>query len=365
MTGTITNRGFTYPTPAAFIKAGCYLEKELDLSNDALMRMFPFRYEPNADMIVYQYQNIFCGVQGWRGIGNTLPTVALEDTSRECAVLPGYWGEQSYIDEIDLTRRAVRTPPNGCAQAVDITDLVSRKQAWLLRRQQNLMRKLVAETLVYGAYEAVDSRTGAVLQRQKYNINETTASIPWTDYANSVPFIDLMNWRDYYEQQTMTRFGCCAKMYMNRRTYSNLIKNTNPANWRVLSGEYCCQQKTLQQVNDILCAHDLPQIEVYNESYFDCDMTRGPILNDGSAVKRFLIPDNYVVIVGCGDTPTPGAFWYTRNMNTCSDAPQAGPVTMVVDKCDVPPRKISVLSYWNGGVAMECPKRVISAVTSW
>jgi len=362
MSATISCNGYAYPTPAAFVKAGCYLEKESNIDNDLLMQMFPARYEPNADMIVYQHQNIFCGVQQWRGIGNQLPTAQFEEVYRECAVMPGYWGEELYLDEQDLTRRAVRNPPNGCATAVDISDLVARRQNLLMKRRHNLLRKLVADTLVFGAYEAIDQRTGAVVARQKYNINETTASIPWSDKANSTPFLDLLNWRNYYESQTMFKFGCCAKAVMNRNTYNKLMTNVNPANYRALSGEYCCQGKTLGQINDLLCSHDLPQITVYNETYFDCDVTRGPIFaNGGGGNKKFFIPDNWVIIVGCTDT-TIGNMWYTRNVNTCSDVPEAGPVTMVIDQCDRPPRKISVMDYWNGGPALECPKAIISAM---
>ena len=362
MSDIICNNGYAYPSPAVFVQAGCQMQAQSGIENDLLLKFLPFRREPMADMIVFQYTNIFCGLQQYRGLGNALPNANLEEAMTECAVRPSYWGEEAGVSEVDLTRRAVRTG-NGCNTPVDITDLLGFRQKWLMVRRNNRIKKLVADALVFGTYEVVEQNTGAVIQRQKYNINETTSLIPWSDPVNSTPLLDLLNWRNYYEQRTFSKFGSCAKLVMNRNTFTKFMRNTNPANWRTLLGEYCCQGKSLDQINALLEAHDLPQIEIYNETYFDCELTRGPIMSNQLAPKKFFLPDDYAVIVGCCEDSgnRVGNFWFTRNVNTCGNTPDAGPVELVNDYCDKPPRRITVGSYWNGGPAIEIPKAIISA----
>ena len=361
MSDIICNQGFSYPSPAVFVKSGCQMEAQTNIESDLLLQFMPFRREPMADMIVFQHQNIFCGLQQYRGINNALPTVNIDEAFIECSVRAGYWGEQTYVNEVDLTRRTVRN--NGCSTPVDITDLLGFRQAFLMKRRHNLIRKLITDALVYGRYQVTDPRTGRIIENQKYAINETTSLVSWSDPDNSTPLLDLMNWRNYYEMRSYSKFGCCAKAVMNRNTFNKFMRNRNPMNWRTLIGEFCCQGKELSQINSLLCAHDLPQIEIYNETYHDCDLMKGPIFANDMTPKKFFMPDDHVVIVGCcdGSSNRVGNFWFTRNMNTCSGVPEAGPVELVNDECGMPPRKISVGSYWNGGPAIEIPKMIISA----
>lgn len=357
------NQGYQYPTAIALREATCQLMQMPDVANDLLLGMFPERFEPNADMIVFQYENVFCGIQQWRGIGNSLPVANIQTSHRECVVMPGYWGEEAYVDEQEMIRRAVRTAPTGCVTPVDVTDLIAKKDQWLLYRQLNLQRKMAAEALLYGLYEAIDPHTGQPLMRQKYNINETVALISWNDYANSAPFIDMQNWKEQYEASTAIKFGCCGKIIMNRRTFNKIVRNTNPANWSFLFGRYCtdCGQTTLERINEQLCAHDLPQIVLYNESYFECTGT--PIYTNGlvANARRWFIPDDWVIMVGCSDCGPIGERFYTRNANSCGGI-FAGPVSQVVDYCEKPPRRISVMRHWNGGIALSMPRAIVSAL---
>jgi hypothetical protein len=361
----IESNGFAYPTPLALQEATCGLfNQELEFRDDLLLKLFP-EERVDANVIAFKYQNIFCGTQSWRGLGNTLPVVDLSYAEKYCQVEPGYWGEMANLDERDLTKTATYGP-NGCAKFIDLTEAVAFKNRWLFYREMNLQRKLIAEALMFGLYETLHPETGAVVQRQKYNIHEETASVGWSDYANAQPFVDINNLKYKYEQLTPFRFDCnCgARTIMNPRTFQKIVRNTNTANWQFLFGRNClnCTTTQLNTINEQLCAMGLPNIELYNGSYQEC--TGSPQfagVNTGNYSKRYLIPDDMFVMLGCTNSEVIGKRVYTRNAIGCGDV-TSGPFAQVVDNCQVYPRKLQVMRAWNGGIALPCPNAIVSVL---
>ena len=176
-----------------------------------------------------------------------------------------------------------------------------------------------------------------------------TASPAWTTVATSTPLADLRTLITLFAG-TSTTFGTGSRLIMNRLTFNQMIANTNAND---LGGRRAAAGQTVNSLNDInsiLLANDIPTIEIYDRGY----------IPDGGTWTRF-IPNGKVVVIG--ERPngeTVGEFQMTRNANNPDFAP--GPYTFVNDSLDgghPVPRKIRVDDGFNGGPAIFFPGAVI------
>lgn len=358
------NNGFAYPTPMTLVEASCQMMNMPDVTGDLLFRLFPERTDPNTTKLAYRHRNIFCGTTAWRGLGNPAALFSAQQKEKICIVESGDWADSTTLEEQEIRDAATYTP-QGCPAYKDLTDLIAFKNEWMVYRHINLMRKLTAEALVYGLWEAVDPYTGAIKHKEKYAINQTVSRVGWSDYNNSSPFLDFFDWKIRYEMSTPYKFDCCAKAIMNSRTFAKMVRNVNAANWTFLFGRYCtdCNQNTFARINEALCAAGLPKIEIYDGYYQEC--TSGPqfmSLPNGNFNKRYLIPEDTVVIVGCdGCTDTVGERVYTRNASVC-DGIVAGPISKVNDHCEKFPRRVELIRAFSLALGIPAPAKIISAL---
>lgn len=335
--------------------AGCLLPTATELQQ-LQMELFPRYLEgrlafdlmpfasTDAPMITLQQPDIYKGLQGYRGLDK--PTFSVKDRYNPwgtlCEVQPGYWGEHDEINETHLTKWA---GIGQCASVMDATELLTRLQQRLLERRANRIEYNIWQTLVFGRYSALDE-DGMVIHEGVFNLQNVSASIPWTNFAGSFPLRDLRTVQ-LLGRGTSARFDSCARAYMNRETANLLFSNTNPSDVGRVGLSACCNFMGLEQVNQQFLAQGLPQIVIYDEGYYD---------DNGNF--NIYIPYGYVVIIGCRPNNVPvGHYWLTRNAIGCSIS--SGFWQKMIDTCATEiTRRIIVADGHNGGPALEYPRMV-------
>lgn len=338
-----TVMGCLYPTNAEVMALQQELFPRFSVGRLAF-NILPFK-TTDYSQIIFQQPDIFRGMQPWRGLDK--PTQTPKDKwnpfGKMLGVEPGYWGEHDYITEEFMTRAA---QPGTCADVIDLTEQVARRQERLMERRFNRVEFLIWQALVYGKYEAL-STNGQIIHQAYYNVQQVAASVPWSDFANSTPLADF-RCIQLRGRGTSTSFGPDAIAYMNRVTANCLFKNQNPADVGKAALTACCTFMGPDIVNQQFAAQGLPRIDIYDEGFVAEDNNFYPY-----------IPDGKVVIIGRrpGGVPV-GHYFLTRNMTGCT--PTSGFSQKLVDTCDREvPRRISIYDLHNGGPALEYPRAVV------
>lgn len=368
------------PEPEAVRQSMCTLMSQVGYEDDLLLRLFPAVYLPEAKNVRVQFRGVACGLQNWRGVGQTPEVVNYRMIARECVYRPQRWGDKITLDEETLENLPMKR--DGNCWVYDPQEQIGYRQTYLLRRQFNRQRMLASEVLRFGKTYAIEANTGAPMDTQTFPINQpnlTTAA--WTDFANSTPFRDIFNMKLAYEQFSLASFGRDSRLLMHPITFSYLQQNTNEENWKLFGQGFCCYRKTLCEINDLLAGQDLPQIVLYSGFSLDCQGDGNSMIVPGAqnvVPKRFLIPPGWVVWIGkselpdisiknlpyvdsCVDTmPSVGELYYTMNVNTCGGTSMAGPVSETFWKCEQYPKYGEMIQAWNGMFAPTCPGNIIS-----
>jgi hypothetical protein len=317
-------------------------------NNDPIFTHFPIT-SVNDDLLAWEAYDNFKGLQGVRGLNGEPGRVKSIGAKRYIAQ-PGYYGEFATIDEQDLTRRR---PLGTFAGTVDITDLVRQKQDQLLNREIMRVRSIIWGLVTTGTFSVL-SDGGNVVHTDKYTFQTATAAVPWATVATATPIKDFQAIQ-LLSRGTSVQFDSGASAYMNRTTFNNLINNTNSND---LDGRRATQIKAvmnLDELNRVLLASGLPQVEIFDDGYY----------NDAGTWTQF-IPDGKVVVVGRRTNGANlGEYRMTRNANNPNMEP--GSYVKVVDSADTGnpvPRLITVHRGHNGGPVMFYPNGVVILTVS-
>lgn len=278
------------------------------------------------------------GFQQLRGL-NGEPSYVQMVGEKSFSAQPGVFGEYATVDEKMMTLRAQSSI--GASGPVNISDLITERQDYLNNREVDLIEYTHWKALLDGQFTFLGP-TGAVYSDQ-FNIQSVVFS-DWSDLANATPLADLLNLKTYTEGKSVS-FGSNAKLFMNSKTVSYLLRNKNAAD---LGGQLAIvvggtkPLKTLGEINSLLQSNDLPQIVEYNEGYFA----------EGTGTFTKWIPDNAMSLVGArtnGDTL--GEYRLCRNVNNPNGEP--GRYEKVIDHLDRKvPRTIEVHRGHNGGLVI-------------
>lgn len=317
------------------------------------LQLAPTRETDRAE-IIFNTPDIFRGMQQWRGLDKPTPSVPINYNHWGvwCKLTPGYWGEHEKVTEELLTIAASRH--SLCAEPIDLFEVISELQGLLMERRYNRVEFNIWQGFIWGSYEALNHQ-GKVVQEATFNINKVAVSTPWADADNSTPLMDI-RCMQLLQRGTSTSFGSCARVYMNQVTVNCLLRNRNTWDLGKHGVSACCDPFTLDRVNEILLANNLPTIEVYEGGFYD----------DAGGFHTY-IPDGRFVIVGCRPGGVPIArYWLTRNAVDCVNATGVGSgfVQRLLDNCNIEiPRQIKLYDLHNGGLGIHYPHAVISVET--
>jgi hypothetical protein len=330
----------TYGYPAAAELQEIEQEKlPILTANDPIFTIMPM-VQADAHLCEWEQEDNWTGLQQVRGLGGQ-PGRVNKVGAKRYSMEPGVYGEYSTIDEVELTtRRKYGT----FDQPADISDLVMREQDRLLMRRLDRIR-YIGWTLVATGTFAVSNEKG-VIHTDTFSLQTYAAGVAWATVATAKPIQDFRAVKLQARGKGVS-FGGQAKAYVNQVTANNMLNNTNAVDIGgklVTNGNH---MTSLADVNKVLLANDLPQIEVYDDGYLDDTNTFQP-----------WIPNAKVVLAGF----RPGGariadYAMTRNASNPNMAP--GAYTKVDDDENRVPRSVRVHDGHNGGPRIYFPSALV------
>jgi hypothetical protein len=332
---------FLYPTSAELEEVARDFLPRLEEGRVGL-QLFP-RRSVDSHLLLWEQRDNFQGLAQVRGLNGEPPKVKRVG-HKQYQMVPGVYGEFVEIQEDEITtRRRV----GDFAAPIDLSDLVGEADQQLIVRELDRLEWIVWTLLTTGTF-AVSNQQGAVTHTDSYTTQTFTAGTAWTTFATATP---LANFRavQLLSRGHSVNFGGGATAYMNRTTFNNMISNTNANDIAGRRASGLLTVLNLPEVNKVLAGEDLPQVQIYDQGYYD-----------ETGTFQLFIPNAKVVLVGQRPNNAPvGEYRFTRNANNPGLAP--GPYRMIEDTLEMnrPPRKLAVHRGHNGGLALFFPSAVV------
>lgn len=312
-------------------------------ANSPVFDIMPIESAPTgADMLLWDQEDDFTGMQQWRGLNNE-PATVNRMGSKRYAAFPGVYGEKEVLREDELTRRKSIHSLSGASGPISLDDLVMQAHTQLLHRRLVRIETILWNLLISGSF-SVSGPNGATVYQGSYTRQQITPATPWSTYATSTPLADMMAYRDLENGQDVT-FSAAGGAYqlMNAVTARHIFKNANAAD---LGGKKVEGGNTLNGINatnNIFLEYDIPPIRVYNKGY-----------KDASATFQKWIPDGKVLLVGKRLSGVRvGAYRYTINQVSLNAATK--PVVFTKIRTDLTPEVVEVHDHHNGGPILQYP----------
>lgn len=304
-----------------------------------------FQYMPvktkDASLVMWEQGDNYTGLQQIRGVNGTPPKVQPTGVS-QFQMQPGFYGEFTEINELELTnRRAYGT----FAQPIDLSDLVMERQDLLLNRRYDRIELIGWALLTTGTF-SVAAPNGAVVHTDTFPLQTYSAGVAWATVATAAP---LANFRavQLLGRGKGANFGASATAIMNQVTANALLGNTNAADIGGKRTGGFGTFNSLAEINGLLTMDNLPSIVIYDEGY----------LNDSGTFVPF-IADNKVVVLGKRPAgQTIAEYQMVRNVNNPGFAP--GPYMKTVADEDEVPFKVEVHDGHTGGPAIFFPGSIV------
>ena len=307
---------------------------------DPIFEHFPM-VDVDSNVLSWEQRDNYKGLQQIRGL-NGQPKRVNAIGGKKYTIEPGVYGEFATIDEIELT---TRRQWGSFDQPINIDDLVTERQDYLLARRVDLVKSILWTLAATGTF-TIANELGQTQYAGTYPVQTFTAGVAWGTPATAIP---LANFRAV---QLLSRgfsvdFGTRARAYMNRVTFNKLVSNTNSNDVAGRRTSGLNAVLNLTEINAINAGEGLPMIVVYDEGY----------LNNAGTFVPF-IPDDKVIVIGARPANQPvGDYAMTRNANNPNLAP--GAYMKVDDDLKRVPRQINVHDGHNGGPRLYFPSAII------
>jgi len=322
------SQDFIYPTASELRRIE--QDKLPRLTQDRpIFKHFPI-VPVNNHLLQWEQKDNYTGLQQLRGLGGAPQRVNRVGAKRYMAE-PGVYGEFVPLDELELTRRREL---GTWGQPVDLTDLVTEQQDMLLGRRVDRI-ELIAWNCARGTFSV--SGPNGIVHTDSYTIQTYSAGVAWATVATAAPIKDFRAVKLLARGHSVS-FGRQATAYMNQTTFNYAMNNTNAND---IGGKRVAPSVNileLDQINKVLFDNDLPQIEIYDDTYLD-----------DAGTPQLYIPNSKVVVFGARPGGQPlGEYRMTRNANNPNMGP--GAYTKVIDTMDREvPRRVEVHDGHNGG----------------
>jgi hypothetical protein len=321
---------------------------EMDLlpvltEDDPAFDMFPI-VTKDAPRIIWEQRGNFTGLMPGRAANASASLVKLVGGNR-FEMDPGRYSAFAMIEEAEIEQMRDFGEYH---EPMSLDEQVMVAQDRLLNNRLNRMRFNIWTLLSTGII-TVNAPNGGIIYSDTYPFQTVTTINAWSNFANSTPLAD-MRYIKLLARGHSVRFDRAGKAYMNLGTMNNLLANTNQGDIGGKRRDVGATFNSLENVNEVFTANDLPNIEGYDEGYLD-----------DSGVFHTFIPDNTVVIIGRRINGDPvGEFQLTRNAANADAAP--GPYTFITDSTQtgIPiPRGLRIDDGFNGGIACWYPSAVL------
>lgn len=291
-----------------------------DASKKKLLQIFPLT-PANEWKLVYERLQVGVGLQGGRGVGGELSPVPKRGID-QMAVDPGMFGDKYVITEDEL---------NKLRDVGDLTKFSTydKQVNWgtIDMKDRAIHRYCVniANMLLNGVCRSTNA-IGREVDVQVYNIPQYTPSTLFSDLASATPLRYLRDLIPALELGVSANFRD-GSMLMSRPTANLILNNSNAAD---LGGKRLAAGSTfnsIEDVNKILAANDLPTIETVDDGYYP-----GPVQSGRPSNFTRYFTNGKILLAGKRDDGAPlgeyrlcramqnaggkGGEWYTVEDNT-------------------------------------------------
>ncbi|HEY3283074.1 MAG TPA: hypothetical protein VGN26_12445 [Armatimonadota bacterium] len=331
---------FVYPSAAELQQVEQVVMPRL-VMNDPLLApdgVMPITND-DAYLLEWEQEDNYQGLQGVRGLDGQPSAVARIGSSRY-QVQSGVYGEFSTVGESEITRARQL---GSWGAPIDLAKTVRKEQDRLLQRRLDRIRWIGWNLISTGAF-SVSGPSGAI-HLDSYTMQTQNALVAWATVATARPVADFRAAKLKHRAKGVT-FDSGARAYVNSATLNALLGNQNAADLYGMRAPNGATYNTLDALNGILIANELPRIVEYDEGYID-----------DAGTFQLWVPNNKCIVVGKRTTGARVAeYKLTRNATNPGCAP--GPYTIVKD-IQGPPRSFQVHDGHNGGPCFYFPSAVI------
>ena len=298
------------------------------------LELFPL-VKVNANVITYEQMGVFRGLMATRHQSGPAGRARLPGANAWTAP-PGYYASTVVIDEPDILNRREL----GSWDQWDDDGRQTAMASDLLTQQMlDRMEKNAFDLLFTGSYVVVD-QAGTEAMRDVYPIQQFTPGTAFSNRSASTPLDFIRTTVATLEAAGVSVDYRGGTLLMNRSTANEVVGNQNAAD---IGGKRLANGATanaLEDVNALLLANDLPQIQIYNEGYYQEPEGTGPF-------TRFA-PTGKIALVGKRTDGEPvGESNVTRAAQ--NDGQAADWFLFVNDYRKAVPARIEVTGGFNGG----------------
>jgi hypothetical protein len=316
------------------------------LSQDrAIFDIFRIR-DVDQPLVSWEQRDNFIGLMTGRGFNGEPGTVQRVGGHRY-NMQPGVYGDKIVIPEQELLLRrqwgTFNTP-------ININDLVMEGQDQLLEVALDRIEWVCWTLLVSGTFSVFNNNV--LVHSDSYTNQTYSAPVVWSTTATSGPLADFRAVK-LLSRGHSVNFGRKAVAYMNQTTFNYMISNTNNSDLFGRRNAGLATINNLADLNTLFLGDDLPQIQVYDETYFD---------NSGSL--QLFIPTGKVIVNGARPANSQVAeFQFTRNAQNVDMAP--GLYNKIFDRRenDVP-GGLEIHTGFNGGPAIMFPSSIVTMIVA-
>lgn len=262
--------------------------------------------------LIWEQKSNYFGLMQVRGLNGAPPRV-LNVGFKQFFATPSYYGEEMPIDETEMMERR---KAGTFGDRMDVQSMVTERANYMLHRQLHLEEFLSWQLLLNGFYQILNPITQAIEAQDSYTQRIATASLPWiANPTTSTPLADIRALKPLHRGYSLD-FGQSADLYMNQTQFNGMVANRNSSDLygQRTGGLFAAGIESglnLGQINSILLGEGLPQIKIYDQTYYDAN----------NAVQLW-IPDGKVLLVGKrSDGSRLAQYVYTSNRANAGMAP--------------------------------------------
>lgn len=331
---------FTYATPMELRVVEQDLLPTL-VQDDPIFKIFPLE-EVNKTRLRWRQLDNFTGLQQVRGLNGRPKNVKMVGMN-EFEYKPGVYGEFVTLDEEEITERGEMASWD---EPMDLNDMVSVAQSFLLQRRIDRIRYIAFTLLATGVFSVANGR-GEIMHVDSANFQTATAAVAWATVATATPLADIRA-AQLKSRGHSVDFGRKAELWMNQGTFNAFIGNLNPNDLFGRRADYGATFNEIDAVNKLLNANNLPSIVIYDRTY-----------QDDSNVTQLFLPNNKAILVGNRTNGGRiGAYRMTRNGVNPKGEP--GAYTRVIDRREYEvPGSVELHDGHNGGMIVEQPTSIV------
>jgi hypothetical protein len=274
---------------------------ERDIAKSKLLKLFPL-VKRDETTLVFERQQVRVGQQHARG--NDGPTGPVPKRGIDQFSVPASkYGDHYMITEGELIeKRAMgdiaKFMSTDKQTAAGVADLEDR---YIARLHTN-----IANMLMNGTYTAADA-TGREMVREIYAIPQYTPNTLFDELGTATPLTYIRNLIPRLELGVSVNFRS-GVILCSRPTANLILNNSNAADMRGVRRDAGATINSIEDVNKLLAANDLPQIEVIDDGFYP-----GPVVSGRPTNFTRFLTNGKMVLLGARDDNQPiGEYRLTR-----------------------------------------------------